>query len=114
MPEHNEDGPVVAYARTAVRNPQRIAKQGAQMDDYARAQGLPVPVHFADDGVGGMALARPGFGALPKHLEGAGGGGTVLVTDATRIGRSEPTAQEFLGQLERLGSRLVVVSGVRM
>lgn len=114
MSEYVKDGPIVAYARTAVRNPTRIAKQGAQMDDYARAQGLPVPVHFADDGVGGMALARPGFGALLKHLEGAGRGGTVLVTDGTRIGRSEPTVREFLGQLERLGSRLVVVSGVHM
>ena len=41
-----------------------ISNQKQMLEDFARRNGLPNPMHFTDDGISGTRFDRPGFLAM--------------------------------------------------
>ena len=54
---------------------------------YAKANRLPNPTYFIDDGYSGVTYDRPGFQKMLSEIE-AGNVGTVITKDLSRIGRN--------------------------
>ena len=46
-----------------------ISNQKKMLEDFARRNGLPNPIHFTDDGVSGTRFDRPGFLAMMEEVE---------------------------------------------
>ena len=54
---------------------------------YAKANRLPNPTYFIDDGYSGVTYDRPGFQKMLSEIE-AGNVGTVITKDLSRLGRN--------------------------
>ena len=46
-----------------------ISNQKQMLEDFARRNGLPNPMHFTDDGISGTRFDRPGFLAMMEEVE---------------------------------------------
>lgn len=96
------------YARfsTDRQSETSIADQWSACEDYARKYGLEVRGRYSDEGISGSALGnRPGAQAA---LDALRPGGTLLVTDLTRLSRSQDLAP-LLSRLRHRGVRVVGV-----
>jgi len=63
-----------------------ILAQKKLLENYARQNGFPNPVHFTDDGHSGKDFERPGWKAMIAEIE-SGHIDTVICKDMSRIGR---------------------------
>jgi DNA invertase Pin-like site-specific DNA recombinase len=97
------------YARTAVANPTKIDEQIAASRAFARAQGLTVGDVFTDDGVSGLTFDRPGFADLCVGVH-RGRVRTVIVSDASRLGREPIEVAHLIKRLQTIGVRVLSVA----
>ena len=54
------------------------------LEDFARRNGLPNPMHFTDDGISGTRFDRPGFLAMMEEVE-AGRVEAIVIKDCCAI-----------------------------
>ena len=86
-----------------------ISNQKSQLEDYARSQGFPNPVHFTDDGISGTCFDRPGFLAMMKEVE-AGRVEYLLIKDMSRLGRDYLKVGQIMEILRQKGVRLIAIN----
>ena len=86
-----------------------ISNQKRQLEDYARSQGFPNPVHFTDDGISGTCFDRPGFLAMMKEVE-AGRVEYLLIKDMSRLGRDYLKVGQIMEILRQKGVRLIAIN----
>jgi site-specific DNA recombinase len=88
----------VLYARVSTDEQARtgysLRQQLKALRDYCTAQRIEIVGEFADDGVSGAILERPGLGALRDRVA-EGGVDLVLAQDVDRVSR-EPWHYEYL------------------
>ena len=63
-----------------------IVHQKEMLEEYARKNHFPNPIHFTDDGISGTRFDRPGFTAMMEEVE-AGRVEAIIVKDMSRLGR---------------------------
>lgn len=86
-----------------------ISNQKRQLEDYARSQGFPNPVHFTDDGISGTCFDRPGFLEMMKQIE-AGRVEYLLIKDMSRLGRDYLKVGQIMEILRQKGVRLIAIN----
>ena len=86
-----------------------ISNQKRQLEDYARSQGFPNPVHFTDDGISGTCFDRPGFLAMMKEVE-ARRVEYLLIKDMSRLGRDYLKVGQIMEILRQKGVRLIAIN----
>lgn len=86
-----------------------ISNQKRQLEDYARSQGFPNPVHFTDDGISGTCFDRPGFLAMMKEVD-AGRVEYLLIKDMSRLGRDYLKVGQIMEILRQKGVRLIAIN----
>lgn len=64
-----------------------IQHQRVVLMQYAKANRLPNPTYFIDDGYSGVTYDRPGFQKMLSEIE-AGNASTVITKDLSRLGRN--------------------------
>jgi DNA invertase Pin-like site-specific DNA recombinase len=99
------------YSRfsTDRRNESSIADQVRVCTEYANSRGWQVAGHFEDQGISGAALGnRPGVLKL-QDAAFAGRFNAVLVTDLSRLSRSQGDLSKIIDRLVAKGIRVVGV-----
>ena len=86
-----------------------ISNQKRQLEDYARSQGFPNPVHFTDDGISGTCFDRPGFLEMMKQVE-AGRVEYLCIKDMSRLGRDYLKVGQIMEILRQKGVRLIAIN----
>ena len=86
-----------------------ISHQKEMLEDYARGNGFPNPVHFTDDGVSGTRFDRPGFTAMMEEVE-AGRVEAVVIKDMSRLGRDYLKVGQIMEILRQKGVRLIAIN----
>ena len=86
-----------------------ISNQKKMLEDYARRNGLPNPIHFTDDGVSGTRFDRPGFLAMMEEVE-AGRVEAVAIKDMSRLGRDYLKVGQVMEILRQRGVRLIAIN----
>ena len=71
-----------------------ISNQKQMLEDFARRNGLPNPMHLTDDGISGTRFDRPGFLAMMEEVE-AGRVEAIVIKDMSRLGRDYNIMNEF-------------------
>lgn len=90
----------IAYARCSTSHQENsVADQRAAFVRWARDNGHDLAETWADDGVSGGRLRRPGLDAMFRYLESAKTPGVVLLWDASRLSRPDEAIDGVL--LER-------------
>ncbi|MEF9880389.1 MAG: recombinase family protein, partial [Clostridia bacterium] len=62
-----------------------MLNQKQMLEDYAKRNNFPNPLHFIDDGISGTRFDRPAFTAMMEKVE-AGRVDTIVVKDMSRLG----------------------------
>lgn len=86
-----------------------ISNQKAMLEDYARRNGLPNPMHFTDDGISGTRFDRPGFLAMMEEVE-AGRVEAIVIKDMSRLGRDYLKVGQVMEILRQKGVRLIAIN----
>ena len=86
-----------------------IQNQKAMLEDYARRNGFPNPIHFTDDGISGTRFDRPGFTAMMEEVE-AGNVDAIIVKDMSRLGRDYLKVGQIMEILRQRGIRLIAIN----
>ena len=86
-----------------------ISNQKKMLEDYARRNGLPNPIHFTDDGVSGTRFDRPGFLAMMEEVE-AGRVEAIVIKDMSRLGRDYLKVGQVMEILRQRGVRLIAIN----
>lgn len=76
------------------------------LEDYARRNGFPRPIHFTDDGISGTRFDRPGFNAMMAEVE-AGHVEAIIVKDMSRLGRDYLKVGQIMELLRQKNVRLI-------
>jgi site-specific DNA recombinase len=83
--------PIVAYCRSAnepLDGPSTVRSQAQQIRDYAEQRGLTLSAVYADAGVSGVTLERPGLQRLLADCR-AGKVGMIIARDPERLSRDK-------------------------
>jgi DNA invertase Pin-like site-specific DNA recombinase len=86
-----------------------ISNQKKQLEDYAKQNGLPNPIHFTDDGISGTCFDRPGFLEMMKQVE-EGNIKYICVKDMSRLGRDYLKVGEVMEIFRKKEVRLIAVN----
>lgn len=86
-----------------------ILHQKQMLEEYAKRNGLPNPIHFTDDGVSGTRFDRPGFTAMMEEVE-AGRVEAIVVKDMSRLGRDYLKVGQVMEILRQQGVRLIAIN----
>ena len=86
-----------------------ISNQKKMLEDFARRNGLPNPIHFTDDGVSGTRFDRPGFLAMMEEVE-AGRVEAIVIKDMSRLGRDYLKVGQVMEILRQRGVRLIAIN----
>lgn len=86
-----------------------ILNQKAMLEEYARKNNLPNPIHFTDDGVSGTRFDRPGFMEMMKEVE-AGNVACIVIKDMSRLGRDYLKVGQIMEILRQKGVRLIAIN----
>ena len=86
-----------------------ISHQKEMLEDYARKNGFPSPIHFTDDGVSGTRFDRAGFTAMMEEVE-AGRVEAVIIKDMSRLGRDYLKVGQIMEILRQKGVRLIAIN----
>jgi DNA invertase Pin-like site-specific DNA recombinase len=86
-----------------------ISNQKKQLEDYARQQELPNPIHFTDDGISGTCFDRPGFLEMMKQVE-EGNVKYLCIKDMSRLGRDYLKVGQIMEILRQKGVRLIAIN----
>ena len=79
------------------------------LEDFARRNGLPNPMHFTDDGISGTRFDRPGFLAMMEEVE-AGRVEAIVIKDMSRLGRDYLKVGQVMEILRQRGVRLIAIN----
>ena len=99
---------VAIYARSAVRNDAAIEEQAAACRAHASAEGWTVVHAYADSGVSGMTMARPGMAALLRDAS-ARTFDAVIATDIKRLSRNFADLMAVRSTLRECGVVMVML-----
>ena len=72
-----------------------ISHQKEMLEDFARKNRFPNPVHFSDDGWSGTNFERPQFNAMIREIE-AGNVQAVITKDLSRLGRDSRQIANYM------------------
>ena len=86
-----------------------ISNQKQMLEDFARRNGLPNPMHFTDDGISGTRFDRPGFLAMMEEVE-AGRVEAIVIKDMSRLGRDYLKVGQVMEILRQRGVRLIAIN----
>ena len=86
-----------------------ISNQKQMLEDFARRNGLPNPMHFTDDGISGTRFDRPGFLAMMEEVE-AGRVEAIVIKDMSRLGRDYLKVGQVMEVLRQRGVRLIAIN----
>ena len=86
-----------------------ISNQKQMLEDFARRNGLPNPMHFTDDGISGTRFDRPGFLAMMEEVE-AGRAEAIVIKDMSRLGRDYLKVGQVMEVLRQRGVRLIAIN----
>ena len=86
-----------------------ISNQKLMLEDYARRNGFPRPIHFTDDGISGTRFDRPGFNAMMAEVE-AGHVEAIIVKDMSRLGRDYLKVGQIMELLRQKNVRLIALN----
>jgi DNA invertase Pin-like site-specific DNA recombinase len=86
-----------------------ISNQKKQLEDYARQQNFPNPIHFTDDGISGTCFDRPGFLEMMKQVE-SGNVKYLCIKDMSRLGRDYLKVGQIMEILRQKGVRLIAIN----
>lgn len=86
-----------------------ISNQKQMLEDYAKRNGFPNPIHFTDDGISGIRFDRPGFTAMMEEVE-AGRVETIIIKDMSRLGRDYLKVGQVMEILRQKGIRLIAIN----
>ena len=86
-----------------------ISHQKQMLEEFARRNGLPNPIHFTDDGVSGTRFDRPGFLAMMEEVE-AGRVEAIVIKDMSRLGRDYLKVGQVMEILRQRGVRLIAIN----
>lgn len=86
-----------------------ISNQKQMLEEYAKKNGFPNPIHFTDDGISGTRFDRPGFLAMMKEVE-AGNVDTIILKDLSRMGRDYLKVGQYVEILRQKGVRLIAIN----
>ena len=86
-----------------------ISNQKRMLMDFAKANDLPCPVHFTDDGISGTRFDRPGFMEMMDEVN-KGNVGIICVKDMSRMGRDYLKVGQVMEMLRQKGVRLIAIN----
>ena len=87
-----------------------IQHQQVMLMQYAKANRLPNPTYFIDDGYSGVTYDRPGFQKMLSEIE-AGNVGTVITKDLSRLGRNSALTGLYINYtFPQYGVRYIAVN----
>ena len=86
-----------------------ISNQKQMLEDFARRNGLPNPMHFTDDGISGTRFDRPGFLAMMEEVE-TGRVEAIVIKDMSRLGRDYLKVGQVMEILRQRGVRLIAIN----
>ena len=86
-----------------------IVHQKEMLEEYARKNHFPNPIHFTDDGISGTRFDRPGFTAMMEEVE-AGRVEAIIVKDMSRLGRDYLKVGQVMEILRQQGVRLIAIN----
>ena len=86
-----------------------ISNQKLMLEDYARRNSFPRPIHFTDDGISGTRFDRPGFNAMMAEVE-AGHVEAIIVKDMSRLGRDYLKVGQIMELLRQKNVRLIALN----
>lgn len=93
------------YTRSATGDTTQLREQEQRCREHALAQGWDVVAVWSDSG-SGLEGERSGLRALREAMA-ARQLQTLLVTDATRLGRDHDLVDQFLGEAEASGATVI-------
>ena len=79
------------------------------LEEYARNNNLPIPVHFTDDGISGTRFDRPGFMKMIAEVE-KGNVYAVVIKDMSRLGRDHIVVGQYQEMFRQKGVRLIALN----
>ena len=98
---------VYGYCRVALTSKEEIAEQMRVIANYCEGNNLKVDGFFCDDGVSGFEI-----GEEFKHLLGElKSGDMVIITNPSRLSRSNAKLVMFMNQFKDMGVEIVFVDG---
>lgn len=86
-----------------------ISNQKRMLMDFAKANDLPCPVHFTDDGISGTRFDRPGFMEMMDEVN-KGNVGIICIKDMSRMGRDYLKVGQIMEMLRQKGVRLIAIN----
>lgn len=86
-----------------------ISNQKRMLMDFAKANDLPCPVHFTDDGISGTRFDRPGFMEMMDEVN-KGNVGIICIKDMSRMGRDYLKVGQVMEMLRQKGVRLIAIN----
>ena len=86
-----------------------IQHQKQMLEEYARQNHFPNPIHFTDDGISGTRFDRPGFTAMMEEVE-AGRVEAIIIKDMSRLGRDYLKVGQVMEILRQQGVRLIAIN----
>ena len=86
-----------------------ITNQKYMLEEYARNNNLPIPVHFTDDGISGTRFDRPGFMKMIAEVE-KGNVYAVVIKDMSRLGRDHIVVGQYQEMFRQKGVRLIALN----
>jgi len=86
-----------------------ISNQKKMLMDFAKANDLPCPVHYTDDGISGTRFDRPGFMEMMDEVN-KGNVGTICIKDMSRMGRDYLKVGQIMEMLRQKGVRLIAIN----
>jgi len=86
-----------------------ITNQKIMLEQFAKLNGFPSPVHFTDDGISGTRFDRPGFLDMIHQIE-QGNVSIVIVKDMSRLGRDHIKVGQYQELFRQRGVRLIALN----
>ena len=103
----------VAYLRLSVedgddKESTSIGNQRRIIDNYAKENNIIITEYYIDDGYSGYTMSRPDFNRLKEDLNNEKIH-TIIVKDASRLGRHNAKVQLFLENILETGNRILLL-----
>lgn len=103
----------VAYLRLSVedgddKESTSIGNQRRIIEDYAKNNNIIITKYYIDDGYSGYTMSRPSFNELKEDLNNEKVH-TIIVKDASRLGRHNAKVQLFLENILDTGNRILLL-----
>jgi hypothetical protein len=106
--EQAKQGQTAIYCRSAISNPDAIARQRETLQRFAEGQGFSNIVCYEDDGYSGLDANRPDFLRLEEDIRG-GKIQRVLSEKLSHLGRNTADVVRWMLWLRRHGAEICIL-----